>query len=64
MRTLGAVFALRQRPRRSGTPAVRNKRIVEIKSPVILQPGPAALTDGLDAGLDAITPSPPRTIPR
>ena len=30
-------------------PAVRNGRIVEIKSPLILQPGPAALTDGLDA---------------
>ncbi|WP_295556111.1 cobalamin-binding protein [uncultured Hyphomicrobium sp.] len=33
----------------SGVPAVRNNRIVEIKSPLILQPGPAALTDGLDA---------------
>lgn len=30
-------------------PAIRNGRIVEIKSPLILQPGPAALTDGLDA---------------
>jgi iron complex transport system substrate-binding protein len=30
-------------------PAVRDNRIVEIKSPIILQPGPAALTDGLDA---------------
>lgn len=30
-------------------PAVANNRIVEIKSPLILQPGPAALTDGLDA---------------
>ena len=29
--------------------AVRDNRIVEIKSPLILQPGPAALTDGLDA---------------
>jgi iron complex transport system substrate-binding protein len=29
-------------------PAVRNGRIHEIKSTVILQPGPAALTDGLD----------------
>ena len=35
-------------------PAVRHGRIVEIKSPLILQPGPAALTDGLDAILDAI----------
>ncbi|MEM6640618.1 MAG: cobalamin-binding protein [Pseudomonadota bacterium] len=30
-------------------PAVRNGEIHEIKSPLILQPGPAALTDGLDA---------------
>jgi iron complex transport system substrate-binding protein len=30
-------------------PAVRRDHIVEIKSPLILQPGPAALTDGLDA---------------
>ena len=29
--------------------AVRDGRIVEIKSPLILQPGPAALSDGLDA---------------
>jgi iron complex transport system substrate-binding protein len=35
-------------------PAVRNGRIVEIKSPLILQPGPAALTDGLDAMRAAI----------
>lgn len=33
----------------STVPAVRSGRIVEIKSPLILQPGPAALTDGLDA---------------
>ncbi|GLK66782.1 cobalamin-binding protein [Hansschlegelia plantiphila] len=30
-------------------PAVRDGRVHEIKSPLILQPGPAALTDGLDA---------------
>ncbi len=30
-------------------PAVRNNWLREIKSPLILQPGPAALTDGLDA---------------
>jgi iron complex transport system substrate-binding protein len=33
----------------SAIPAVRDGRIVEIKSPLILQPGPAALTDGLEA---------------
>ncbi|MFQ5564143.1 MAG: cobalamin-binding protein [Parvularculaceae bacterium] len=33
----------------SEIPAVRNRRIYEIKSSIILQPGPAALTDGLDA---------------
>jgi iron complex transport system substrate-binding protein len=30
-------------------PAVRNRRLYEIKSSLILQPGPAALTDGLRA---------------
>jgi iron complex transport system substrate-binding protein len=29
--------------------AVRDEEVHEIKSPIILQPGPAALTDGLDA---------------
>lgn len=38
-------------------PAVRNDRIVEIKSALILQPGPAALTDGLDAIVAALWPS-------
>lgn len=37
------------RPGWDAIPAVRDGRIVEIKSPLILQPGPAALTDGLDA---------------
>jgi iron complex transport system substrate-binding protein len=46
-----------QRPGWSGIPAVRNDRIVEIKSPLILQPGPAALTDGLDAIVAALWPA-------
>jgi iron complex transport system substrate-binding protein len=33
----------------AAVPAVRDGEIHEIKSPIILQPGPAALTDGLDA---------------
>ncbi len=37
------------RPGWDAIPAVRADRIHEIKSPLILQPGPAALTDGLDA---------------
>ncbi|MEM9427043.1 MAG: cobalamin-binding protein [Pseudomonadota bacterium] len=37
------------RPGWDAVPAVRAGRITEIKSPLILQPGPAALTDGLDA---------------
>ena len=48
-------------------PAVRDGELHEIKSPLILQPGPAALTDGLDA-LHAIvsrwslrSAAPPRT---
>ncbi len=42
------------RPGWDAIPAVRAGRIVEIKSPLILQPGPAALTDGLDALLAAL----------
>jgi iron complex transport system substrate-binding protein len=48
---------IRQRPGWDAIPAVRNDRIVEIKSPLILQPGPAALTDGLDAILAALWPA-------
>ncbi len=42
------------RPGWAAIPAVANARIHEIKSPLILQPGPAALTDGLDAILKAL----------
>lgn len=44
------------RPGFGSLPAVRNGRLHEIKSPLILQPGPAALTDGL-AALEAIISS-------
>jgi iron complex transport system substrate-binding protein len=37
------------RPGFATVPAVRDGFLREIKSPLILQPGPAALTDGLDA---------------
>src|SRR5262249_28616545 len=37
------------RPGFADVPAVRDGWLREIKSPLILQPGPAALTDGLDA---------------
>jgi iron complex transport system substrate-binding protein len=37
------------RPGFAQLPAVRYQDIFEIKSPLILQPGPAALTDGLAA---------------
>jgi iron complex transport system substrate-binding protein len=37
------------RPGWDSVPAVRDGEIHEIKSPIILQPGPAALTDGLAA---------------
>jgi iron complex transport system substrate-binding protein len=47
---------IRQRPGWDTIPAVRNGRIIEIKSPLILQPGPAALTDGLDAIVAALHP--------
>lgn len=42
------------RPGWQAIPAVRDNRIHEIKSPLILQPGPAALTDGLDAIVEAL----------
>lgn len=42
------------RPGWETIPAVQTGRIVEIKSPLILQPGPAAMTDGLDAILSAL----------
>ena len=45
---------IRARPGWEAIPAVRDGRIVEIKSPLILQPGPAALTDGLDALVAAL----------
>jgi iron complex transport system substrate-binding protein len=40
---------LAARPGFADIPAVRQGWMREIKSPLILQPGPAALTDGLDA---------------
>jgi iron complex transport system substrate-binding protein len=45
---------IRARPGWNEIPAVRDNRIVEIKSPLILQPGPAALADGLDAIVAAL----------
>lgn len=44
------------RPGWAAIPAVKAGRIVEIKSPLILQPGPAALTAGLDAIRAALFP--------
>jgi iron complex transport system substrate-binding protein len=49
---------IRRRPGWNEIPAVHNDRIIEIKSPLILQPGPAALTDGLDAIVAALWPQP------
>src|SRR3979409_1784837 len=54
---------IRKRPGWDEIPAVRNDRIAEIKSPLILQPGPAALTDGLDAIVAALLPA-TRVFPR
>ena len=51
------------RPGWRDIPAVRNGRIVEIKSPLILQPGPAALTDGLDAIVAALWETPKTLTP-
>lgn len=44
------------RPGWAAIPAIAQDRIVEIKSPLILQPGPAALTVGLDALVAALWP--------
>ena len=41
--------SVRERPGWDSVPAVANGDLYEIKSSIILQPGPAALTDGLDA---------------
>jgi iron complex transport system substrate-binding protein len=43
------------RPGWAAIPAVRDGQLHEIKSPLILQPGPAALSDGLDALVHIIT---------
>ena len=40
---------VKARPGFADVPAVQNGRLYEIKSAIILQPGPACLTDGLDA---------------
>ena len=45
---------IRSRPGWADVPAVRRDQIYEIKSALILQPGPAALTDGLRRLHDAI----------
>jgi iron complex transport system substrate-binding protein len=42
------------RPGFAAVPAIASGALYEIKSPIILQPGPAALTDGLDALQDII----------
>jgi len=51
------------RPGWQELPAVRDGELHEVKSPLILQPGPAALTDGLDA-LHAIVAAWSRRHPR
>ncbi len=45
---------VRARPGWASMPALRNDHLHEIKSPLILQPGPAALTDGLDALVEIV----------
>lgn len=53
----GKMFKLdevRQRPGFADIPAVKNGHLYEVKSPIILQPGPAALSDGLFALQDII----------
>ena len=45
---------VRSRPGWEQVSAVRESRLVEVKSTIVLQPGPAALTDGVRALRDAI----------
>ena len=49
-----AVDAAPARPGWADIPAVARGRIVEVKSPLVLAPGPAALSDGLAAIAAAI----------
>ena len=46
--------AVAARPGWDAVPAVRDGELHEIKSPIILQPGPAALTDGVNAIYEVI----------
>ncbi|MEM6645058.1 MAG: cobalamin-binding protein [Bacteroidota bacterium] len=46
---------VRQRPGYDRIPAIQNDRMFELDPAIILQPGPAALTDGLDALRTIIT---------
>jgi len=55
---------IKQRAGWSDIPAIRNDRVIEIKSPLILQPGPAALTEGLDAIVAALWPAMAPSRPR
>jgi iron complex transport system substrate-binding protein len=50
---------VRSRPGWDRVTAVRNRHLTEIKSTIILQPGPAALTEGVRALRDAIRPLTP-----
>jgi iron complex transport system substrate-binding protein len=45
---------IRSRPGWDTVPAVHREQVYEIKSPLILQPGPAALTDGVQQLYQAI----------
>jgi len=52
--------ALLSRPGMQSVPAIREQRIAEIPAEIILQPGPACLTDGLDrlvAEIEALAPT-------
>jgi len=53
---------VRSRPGWDRITAVREDRLVEVKSTIILQPGPAALTDGVRALREAVVGSRPESI--
>ena len=46
---------MKKRAGLESVPAIQNNKLFEVKSPLILQPGPAALTDGIQAIAAIIT---------
>ena len=63
VRQAGASGEDHRRPGWADMPAIRSGRIFEVKSPYILQPGPAALTEGVAQSIASSPGSSPRWPP-